>query len=569
MSNTSIRSPVFAPLSFRERLSCVRAVPWRWTLLTLVVALAIAAPVLVVFGYVFVPSGEVWTHLAATVLPNYIVNTGWLMLGVGAGTALGGVGTAWLVTMCRFPGARHLEWALLLPMAMPAYVIAYTYTGFLDFAGPVQVLLREIFGWTSRRDYWFPQIRSLGGAITMLTLVLYPYVYMLARAAFMEQSVCVLEASRTLGSGSWRSFRQIALPLARPSIAAGMALALMETLNDFGTVQFFAVDTFTTGIYRTWLGLGQPAVAAQLGAVLMLFIFALVLVERLSRGKGKVHHTTDRYRSLPRFQLTGWRGLLAFSFCILPILLGFVLPAGLLIHWAILTGPEMIDAGFFARASNSFILAIVAAFVATLVAVLLAYGQRLHGARPVRLSVRVAGLGYAVPGSVIAVGTLVPLGFVDNAVDSWMQQHLGISTGLLLTGSIAALVFAYLVRFLAVSLSTVEASFGKVTNAMEGAARTLGEGPLGTLRRIHLPVMRGSLLTAALLVFVDVMKELPATLIMRPFNFDTLAVRAFELASDERLAEASSSALAIVLVGILPVILLSRAIARSRPGSAG
>jgi iron(III) transport system permease protein len=390
---------------------------------------------------------------------------------------------------------------------------------------------------------------------------------MLARAAFLEQSVCVLEASRTLGSGPWRSFRQIALPLARPAIAAGMALALMEALNDFGTVQFFAIDTFTTGIYRTWMGLAQPAAAAQLGAVLMLFIFGLLLFERVSRGGAKYHHTTGRYRNLPRFPLSGWRAALAFLFCAAPIVLGFVVPAWILVDWAILTAPEMIDDRFLHRALNSFTLAVTAAVAAMLVAVLLAYGQRLHGARPVRVAVRIAGLGYAVPGSVIAVGTLVPLGFVDNAVDGWMRANLGVSTGLLLTGTITALVFAYLVRFLAISFNTVEASLGKVTYSMEGAARTLGAGPLATLGRVHLPVMRGSLLTAALLVFVDVMKELPATLIMRPFNFDTLAVRAFELASDERLAEASSSALAIVLVGILPVILLSRAIARSRPGN--
>lgn len=537
-----------------------------WIIPMMLVAMLVAAPVLVVVAHVFVPAGEVWAHLADTVLPRYVANSLWLMVGVGAGTLVIGVGTAWLVTMCRFPGARLFEWGLLLPLAVPAYVIAYTYTGLLDYAGPVQVTLRELFGWRSARDYWFPQVRSLGGAVTMLTLTLYPYVYMLSRAAFLEQSICVLEAGRTLGCGPWRSFRTIALPLARPAIAAGLALALMETLNDFGTVHFFAVDTFTTGIYRTWLGLGQPAVAAQLGAVLMLFIFALVLVERWSRGRARFHHTTSRYRRLPRHPLGGVRGVLAVLACFIPVFLGFLLPAGVLAKWALETASATVDGHFFRLAANSFTLAAAAAVFAVVIALLMAYGHRLHPSRPATVAMRLASLGYAVPGSVIAVGTLLPLAWLDNSIDQWMRSTFGVATGLLLTGSIAALVYAYLVRFLAVSFNTVEASLAKITAGMEGAARTLGHGPLATLRRVHVPVMRGSIITAALLVFVDVMKELPATLIMRPFNFDTLAIRAFELASDERLTDASTPALAIVMVGIVPVVLLSMAIARSRPG---
>ena len=537
-----------------------------WIVPMFLVAALVAAPVLVVVAHVFVPAGEVWAHLADTVLPRYIANSLWLMVGVGAGTLLIGVGTAWLVTMCRFPGARLFEWALLLPLAVPAYVIAYTYTGLLDYAGPVQSGLRDLFGWRSARDYWFPETRSLGGAITMLTLTLYPYVYMLSRAAFLEQSICALEAGRTLGCGPWRSFRTIALPLARPAIAAGLALALMETLNDFGTVHYFAIDTFTTGIYRTWLGLGQPAVAAQLGAVLMLFIFALVLVERWSRGRARFHHTTSRYRRIARHPLRGPRAALAVLACFLPLFFGFLLPAGVLAKWAVETAPATVDGHFFRLAANSFTLATTAALLAVVIALLMAYGHRLHASRPATIAMRLASLGYAVPGSVIAVGTLLPLAWLDNTVDGWMRSAFGIATGLLLTGSIAALVYAYLVRFLAVSFNTVEASLAKITAGMEGAARTLGHGPLATLRRVHIPVMRGSIITAALLVFVDVMKELPATLIMRPFNFDTLAIRAFELASDERLADASTAALAIVVVGIVPVVLLSMAIARSRPG---
>ncbi|MBI5166014.1 MAG: iron ABC transporter permease [Magnetospirillum sp.] len=521
------------------------------------VAALVALPVLVVAANLLVPSAEVWEHLAATVLPSYVANSLWLMLGVGGAVAVGGVGTAWLVTMCRVPCHRTLEWALLLPMAMPTYVVAYTYTGLLDFAGPVQSTLRALFGWHSARDYWFPEIRSLGGAIAVMAMVLYPYVYMLARAAFLEQSVCALEASRTLGRRPWRAFLEVALPLARPAIAAGVALALMETLNDFGTVHYFAVDTFTTGIYRTWLGLGQPAVAAQLGAVLMLFVLALVLVERMSRGAARFHHTTGRYRQLPRLPLPPLGAAAALAFCALPLVLGFLLPAAVLAGWAVQAGwRRNLGGDFLHLAGNSLILAAVAGVVAALVALPLTYAQRLRPTRLVKACVRVAGLGYAVPGSVIAVGTLVPLTAIDRSLGA-----------LVLTGTIVALVYAYLVRFLAVSANAVEASLGKVTPSMEAAARTLGETALGTLRRVHLPLVRTSLLSAVLLVFVDVMKELPATLIMRPFNFDTLATRTFTLASDERLADAAAPALAIMLVGLLPVVLLSRAITRSRPGA--
>jgi iron(III) transport system permease protein len=533
-----------------------------------ILVVVVSLPVLAVTANLLRPAGEIWTHLVETVLLTYVLNSIWLMLGVGLAVAIGGVGTAWLVTMCRFPFSRSLEWALLLPMAMPAYVVAYTYTGLLDYAGPVQSLLRAAFGWNSAREYWFPDIRSLGGAIGVMAMVLYPYVYMLARAAFLEQSVCVLEASRTLGCRPWRAFLQVALPLARPAVAAGVALALMETLNDFGTVHYFAVDTFTTGIYRTWLGMGEPAAAAQLGAVLMMFVLALVLAERLSRGSRRFHHTTGRYRRLPRLRLRPVAAATALLFCLIPILLGFVIPAGVLALWTAEGGFALLSPGgdFLALARNSMVLAMVTGLVAVAVALLLVYAQRLHPRPLVRGGVRLASLGYAIPGSVIAVGTLVPLTAVDRVLADFAQNRLGWSIGLLLTGSIVGLVYAYVVRFLGVAVGGVEASLNKVTPSMEAAARTLGEGSLGTLRRVHLPIIRGSLLSAGLLVFVDVMKELPATLIMRPFNFDTLATRTFTLASDERLAEAGAPALAIVLVGLLPVVLLSRTIARSRPG---
>lgn len=559
---TPLPSPVGPALGARWR----SALPSGWTLLLLIIALMVALPVLIVTSRVLVPSNGVWDHLAATVLPTYITNTLMLAGGVAMGVLIVGVGTAWLVTMCRFPGQRWLEWALLLPMAMPAYVMAYTYTDLLQFVGPVQSGLRAFFGWT-RDDYWFPNIRSLGGAVAVLTFVLYPYVYLLARAAFLEQSVCALEVARTLGAGAWRSFIRVALPLARPAIAAGLALAMMEVLADFGTVQYFAVDTFTTGIYRTWFALGEPVAAAQLASVLMLFVTGLVVMERYSRGRARYFHATGRYRVLPSYRLTGFRAVSALVACLLPLALGFLIPLAILFHLAWGGGDALFGDTFLRLARNSFTLAGITALLAVGLACLVAYGLRLRPTPLLRAAARVAAMGYAVPGSVIAVGILIPAARFDNAVDGFMRAQFGISTGLLLSGTIAAIVYAYLVRFLAVSFNTVEASLSKIRPTMDHAARILGQTAGRTLAKVHVPIMKGSLLTAGLLVFVDVMKELPATMIVRPFNFDTLAVRVYTLASDERLAEASTSAIAIVLVGIIPVVMLSRAITKSRPGS--
>jgi iron(III) transport system permease protein len=537
--------------------------PSVWTALVLAIALLVAAPVLFVLSNIFADAGEIWRHLAETVLWRYIANSFALMLGVGVGVVAFGVGTAWLVTMCRFWGSRLFEWALLLPLAAPAYVLAYTYTDFLDFAGPVQTTIRGWFGW-EYGDYWFIDIRSLEGAIAMLILVLYPYVYLLARVAFLEQSVCTLEASRSLGCGPWRSFATIALPLARPAIVAGLALVLMETLSDFGTVQYFGVDTFTTGIYRTWFGFGERAAAAQLAAVLMLFILWLILLERWSRRQAKYYQSAARYRHLPRYSLQGVRGVGAWLACFVPFSLGFLLPGAILLEMS-LTNPETtFDDRFWEFARHSLTLAVITAILGVVLALVMAYGLRLRANPLMRFAVRMAAMGYAVPGSAIAVGILMPIGRLDNAIDAWMRATFGISTGLLLSGTIIALVYAYLVRFLAISFNTVEASLGKIKPSLDDAARSLGYGPTHTLAKIHAPMMWGSLLTAAMLVFVDVMKELPATLIIRPFNFDTLAVRVYNLAADERLAEAAGPALAIVVVGVLPVILLSWRIARSR-----
>ena len=532
----------------------------------LVIAAVVSLPILAVMSNLFTGSGVVWAGLIDRILSVYVVNTVVLLAGVAVVAGTIGAGTAWLVTMCEFPGRRHMEWLLLLPFAAPAYVIAYAYTDFLEFAGPVQTLLRDLTGW-GRHDYWFPEIRSTPGAVAMLSLVLYPYVYLLARNAFLSQSVQALGVARSLGLGPWSAFARVAVPMARPGIAAGLALALMETLADFGTVEFFGVQTFTTGIYRTWFIRGSPEGAAQLANILLFFALAVILLERGSRGRARYVTGTGRFQPLPRFVLGGLRARAAFLATALPVLLGFVVPVSLLLELSFASGDSMPFAAFTTYAGNSALVAVLAAVLAVAAAVTLGYAARL-AAGPLTIgAARIASMGYAIPGSVIAVGVLVPLAWFDNRLDAFMETAFGVSTGLLLTGSIAALLLAYVVRFLAVAYHSTDAGLARVTPAMDGASRSLGRSPFSTLTAVHAPLLRGSLLTGGLLVFVDVLKELPATLLVRPFNFETLATRTWRLAADERIAEASTTALAIVLAGILPVILLSGRIARSRPGS--
>jgi iron(III) transport system permease protein len=523
-------------------------------------------PVLAVLYLALTPGDNIWPHLVSTVLGGYITTTLTLMVGVGAGTLIIGVGTAWLVTMCRFPGRRLFEWGMLLPMAMPAYIIAYVYTDILEFAGPLQGALREMFGWSSKRDYWFPEIRSLGGAVAMMTLVLYPYVYLLSRAAFLEQSVGVFEASRSLGRGPWRSFFTVALPLARPAIIIGLYLVLMETLNDYGTVDFFAVNTFSLGIFDVWLNMNNISGAAQLASVMLVFVAVLVFAERHARRKQRFHNTSTKMQALPGFPLSGGRGWAATVGCLVPILLGFVLPTLVLIDYAQRHYDPELSREIMGHALNSVRLSVLAGGIAVVIAIVMTYGARVRGSRLLAAANRIAALGYAIPGAVLAVGVLVVLGNLDNGIDSFARENFGLSTGLIFSGTIAAVTFGYLVRFLALSLGTVEASLGKVTPNMDGAARSLGRGAFATMRLVHLPLIRGSVATAVLLVFVDCMKELPMTVILQPFNFQTLATFVHQYASDEQLGDAALAALSIVGVGVLPVILLSLTIAKSRPG---
>lgn len=537
-----------------------------WVLIAVCVAAVIATPILSILVYLALPSDtDTWQHLVDTVLADYVSNSLILMLGVAFSAGSMGVVCAWLTSMYSFPGRKILSWALLLPLAMPAYIIAYTYTGMLEFAGPLQSTLREWMGW-SKSDYWFPEIRSIGGAITMFSLVLYPYVYLLARAAFLSQSVCALEVSRTLGCGPWQSFTRVALPLARPAIITGISLALMETLADFGTVEYFGVSTFTTGVYRTWFGLYDVASAAKLSAMLLSFVIVLLSLERWSRQKARFNATTERVQTLPEQRPSRRLQWCFTTLCALPLLFGFIIPALQLSSWAISTWDTMVDAAFLTLMLNSFSLAALSALVILIPATLMVYAVRRHDTPLVRALTRLSATGYAIPGTVIAVGVLIPFGRLDNVIDLWADEHFDIRTGLLFSGTLFILVYAYCVRFLTAALNTLESGLEKVKRSVEEAAKTLGCNERQMIWRVHFPIIRGSLLTAVLIVFVDVLKELPATLALRPFNFNTLAVRAYELASDERLADASSAALAIVIVGIIPVLLLSRSITRSRPG---
>jgi len=528
--------------------------PWLQAVAVLL-AVLLALPVVAVMLNLLVPRADTWAHLAGTVLPGYLRNTALLGLGVGLGVVVVGVGCAWLVTLCRFPGRGWLQWALLLPLATPAYVMAYAYTDFLQFAGPLQSSLRELTGWRAG-DYWFPEVRSLGGAVFVLAAVLYPYVYLLTRAAFLELSAASLETARVLGLGPWRTFGRIALPLARPAIVAGVSLALMETLADFGTVDYFGVDTFSTGVMRAWFSLGDPVAAAQLGALLLAGVGAVIALERSLRGRAAYFGGAQRAPEL--YRLTGWRAWGATLACLLPLLAGFLLPLALLLRLALGEPLQEFLGRFAVLALNSVTLAATTALLALPCALLIAYAVRANPGPLSRWCARLSGLGYAVPGVVMAVGVLVPVTLLDRWLSGWIATYTGGTPRLWISGTIAALVFACLARFMSIALQSVEAGLTKIRRSMDDAARSLGLSPARMLVRVHAPLMARSLFAAALLVFVDVMKELPVTLAMRPFNFDTLAVQTYNLAKDERLAEASVAALAIVIVGLLPVFVLSR-----------
>jgi iron(III) transport system permease protein len=548
-------------LSFAFLSMAQRRIQFPALLVTAVaLALFISLPLISVVINIFQPDTQgVWSHLVQTVLGEYITNSLVLALGAGLGAGLLGTGTAWLVAMYRFPGHRVLQWALLLPLAMPTYVIAYAYTDFFQYAGPVQSLLRESLGW-SRGDYWFPEIRSLYGAIAIFSLVFYPYVYVLARAAFLERSSTLIDAAQCLGVTKASAFFRVALPLARPALAGGIALVVMESLAEFGAVSYFGVPTFTTGIYRAWYAFGDPVAASQLAASLLGVVALALLLEKASRGRAAFDDKGGRPAARPI--LPGIRGWLACIGCLLPLIGGFLLPGALLLAMTMTEGDAEFGRKYLSLATNSLVLAVIASLLAIVVALLLGYAGRMHPGRLTASMKRIASLGYAVPGTVIAVGALIPLTALDHFLIHWAKTQLDLPLGLVIAGSATALVFAYLARFLAVALNPIESSLSRIRPSLDEAARSLGTNRLGVLTRVHMPLLSGGMASGLLLVFVDVMKELPATIVLRPFNFDTLATQVYLLAADERLAEAATPSLMIVAVGLIPVVLLSRTLKR-------
>lgn len=537
-----------------------------WTIAVALILAVMLLPVITILVLAISPSAGVWQHLVSTVLPGAMWTTALLLLGVGVLTLAVGTGTAWLVTMHRFPGRAIVDRLLVMPLAMPTYIVAYCYVELLDYAGPVQAAVRSLSGATGPRDYWFPDVRSLPGAILVFSAVLYPYVYLSARASFVQQSVCALEVARTLGRTPLGAFWSVALPLARPALAAGMALALMESLNDLGAVQHLGVETLSASVYATWLQRSSLAGAAQIATAMLMFVVLLLAAERLARGQASSQHTTGRYRSIPFQDIEGWRGYAAAGLCLLPFIVGFVVPASVLMGHAIRHHREAIAGGFWLAAANSLFLAALVAIVAVLLALILAYATRTAANSFTRPAIRLAGIGYAIPGTVLALGLLVPLAALDNAVDAVLRSSIGMSSGLMLSGTVFALTLAMVTRFIAVALGSVEAGLERISPNLDAAARALGETAVSTLVRVHIPILLPALGAAALLVFVDAMKELPATLLLRPFNFETLATHIYGFAALEQFEQAALGALTIVAAGLVPVLLLHKAVAGGRAG---
>ena len=531
-----------------------------WTLAAILVAALSALPIIAILFAA--PDGgvEAIVHLARTVLVRYAANTALLMLMAGGIAALVGTGCAWLVSAARFPGRRVFEWALVLPLAVPAYIAAYLYADLLDYAGPVQNALRGATGW-GLDDYWFPQIRSLPGGAFVLGIVLYPYVYLLARAAFGSQSVGQFRAARSLGATPSRAFWQVALPAARPAIAGGLALVLMEVLADFGVAEYFAIPTFSTGIFRSWLAMGDKQAAMKLAAAMLVFVVALVWIEAKTRS-GRTTSKDSSRNDEALIELSPSGRALATLACALPVLLGFAIPVAHLGGMAMTEAAQGAMGDLASYAEGSFWLGLAAASTCVLAAILLTFAKARTTSTLAKGAIRVATLGYALPGALLAVGLLAPLGAFDVSLTRFARDSMGYTGGLLLTGTSLILVYALSVRFLTVAFNAVDGGMSKIPPSLDAAARSLGAKPSRVLTRIYAPLLSPSLAAAAALVFIDTLRELPATLILRPFNLETLATRTYRLASDERMAEASIPALILLAAGLLPVLLLTRAAKR-------
>ena len=526
---------------------------------TLAISAIVLLPVITILLLALTPAPGVWSHLLSAVLPFAVGQTLSLMAGVGVLTLVTGTGTAWLVTVYDFPGRRLFDWLLILPLALPTYISAYCYGEFLDYTGPLQTGIRALFGFTSFHDYWFPPVRSLGGAIFILSAVLYPYVYLAARASFLQQSHNVIEVARTLGRTGFGVFIAVGLPMARPALAAGVSLALMECLNDIGAVEYLGVQTLTASIYASWQQRSSLAGAAQIALVLFVFVLVLVMIERSWRLRRRFDNST-RQRLHAEQRLTGVRGWLAAGACALPVLIGFAIPVSVLLRGALVHYAEFELSAYIGAATTSLLLALAAAMLVVTLAVAISSAVRVAGGFTVHAAARLSALGYAIPGTVVALGLIIPLASLDNAVSDAMSSAFGIRPGLLLSGSAFALLLAYTIRFMAVGLGTMEAGWQRLSPHLDAAARTLGAGPFRMLRAVHLPLLRPALGAAALLAFVDTMKELPATLLLRPFNFETLATQIYIFASQEQFERSAVPALTIVAVGLIPLHFLNRSL---------
>ena len=532
-----------------------------WKLATIFLVVVFISPVFAIVVAASGDSGGLWSHLSQTVLPRYVANTLGLMLGVGLLSLLFGISTAWVVVRYSFPGRRLLQWMLLLPAAMPGYLIAYTYTDFLEYAGPVQMLLRDFFGWESARDYWFPEIRSMGGAILVLGAVLYPYVYIMARTAYLLTPVSLFEVSRVNGKSL---FWNVGLPLARPAIVAGLALVLMETLSDFGTVEFFAIETLTLGIFNVWLGMNSLTAAAQIATFGFLFVIVLLTVEVLSRARRRFVDTTRRSASLSPEKIGGWRSMVFLAVCLAPVVIGFVVPVAVLLSFVLQGYSVALDATVIEAAGNSIFIGLAAAVLVIATAALIGLVSMFEkGVWLPRFSA-LASFGYAFPGTILAIGVVTAGGAVDRGIAELFDLVLGVSYEGWLTSGLGLIIFACVVRFQAVGYGAVITGLGRVSPSMMEASRSLGCGFAGSITRVMLPSIRLSCIAGALLVFVDVMKELPMSLLLRPFNFETLATFVYQFAKDELLEEAALPALAIVATGIIPVVLMNAALNRIR-----
>ncbi len=529
------------------------------TWLTAAISLIVALPLITIVVIALAPAPGVWAHLISTTLPYAIQQTLLLMLGVAAVTAITGVGTAWLVTTYRFPGRGLFDWLLILPLALPTYITAYCYAEFLDYTGPVQTALRDLAGFQSFQDYWFPSIRSVGGAIFVFSAVLYPYVYLTARASFALQSVHVLEVARTLGRTGTGALLSVALPMARPALAAGLSLALMECLNDVGAVEYLGVRTLTLSVFDAWIQRSSLAGAAQLALVIFFFVIALVMLERYGRRQHRFQ-TGRTDRPMAEHRLPRIKGLLAALGCMAPIAAGFVVPVGVLLDGAITQGAQYGLGDYAQAAGNSLLLSSLAGVIVVILALILGAALRLSHSKIVPNAARISSLGYAIPGTVVALGLILPLAGLDNALSRFMDEHFGVRTGLLLSGSAFALLLAYTIRFMAVALGSIEAGWQRLSPNLDAAARTLGASPVRMLASVHIPLLRPAIGAAALLVFVDTMKELPATLLLRPFNFETLATHVYVYASQEQFEYSAIAALTIVVVGLVPLIVMHRAL---------